>query len=327
MAFGTRWTSSLWLCTCTASALLAVSAAGFAQERVSGSIPVTEADVTGALMVSSGRNVLGGASIVKARDHVAHVDLSRGGLVKVCQTSSVHFALGRHVQDPAPIMIALDRGAMEIQTELGLTDSILTPDLRFISLDARDHQRPLDLAIRVTPNGDTCVDNRGKKAPTLIIADAFGEKTYQLKAGQHVLFEHGSLKEVVDRETSDCGCPPDAPAGVSIADASGNQVRPDAGDPHPFPTAISQGLAQPATPSPEAPGETHVQLATTITLDPSTPPAGSAATPTNGAARPSTTKVKAAKTKTARIESVQGTTKKSGPMHAIGRFFKHIFVR
>ena len=63
--------------------------------------------------------------------------------------------------------------------------------------------------LRVTRNGDTCVDNRGAKAPMLSVADQFGEATYELRAGQHVLFEHGSLKEVVDHESSPCGCPPE----------------------------------------------------------------------------------------------------------------------
>ena len=40
---------------------------------------------------------------------------------------------------------------------------------------------------------------------------------YELAPDQHVLFEHGSLREVVDHETSPCGCP--EPKGMSVADA------------------------------------------------------------------------------------------------------------
>ena len=35
------------------------------------------------------------------------------------------------------------------------------------------------------------------------------------------MFEHGSLKLVMDRETTPCGCPPDEkPEGMSLADAA-----------------------------------------------------------------------------------------------------------
>ena len=37
--------------------------------------------------------------------------------------------------------------------------------------------------------------------------EAFGTGAYFIRPGQRVLFEHGSLREVVDRETSNCGCP------------------------------------------------------------------------------------------------------------------------
>src|SRR5271154_3793933 len=123
-------------------------------------------------------------------------------------------------------MLALDRGAIEVQMAATTHDVVTTPDLRFTMLG----DGPLDLQLRVTRNGDTCVENRGALAPVLNIADQFGEAAYELKAGQHVLFEHGSLKEVVDHESSSCGCPPEP--SMTVADAllnSGNAGTP--GDP------------------------------------------------------------------------------------------------
>ena len=110
-------------------------------------------------------------------------------------------------------MLALDRGAIEVQMAATTRDVVMTPDLRFTMRG----DGPLDLQLRVTRNGDTCVENRGTKAPVLNVADQFGEATYELRAGQHVLFEHGSLKEVVDHESSACGCPPEPT--MSVADA------------------------------------------------------------------------------------------------------------
>ena len=79
----------------------------------------------------------------------------------------------------------------------------MTPDLRFTVRNAG----PLDLRLRVARNGDTCVENRGPGAPTLAVSDPFGESMYEVAPDQHVLFEHGSLHEVVDNETTPCGCP------------------------------------------------------------------------------------------------------------------------
>ena len=110
-----------------------------------------------------------------------------------------------------PLLLALDRGAMEIRTAATDRDVVITPDLRF-SIKGTG---PLDLRLRVTPNGDTCVEHRGLQAPPLEIVDQFGDARYELRAGQHVLFEHGSLREVVDHESSPCGCP--ATPVVSVA--------------------------------------------------------------------------------------------------------------
>src|SRR6202789_3892311 len=144
-------------------------------------------------------------------------------------------------------------------------DVITTPDLRF----TMGGDGPLDLELRVTRNGDTCVENRGVTAPLLNVADQFGESAYELKAGQHVLFEHGSLKEVVDHESSSCGCPPEPT--MSVADAllnpgaagNGGAAR-TAEEEHPFPAAVSEGLA-PVAAVPQAPaGAVHAQVSATL---------------------------------------------------------------
>src|SRR6201999_7329 len=153
-----------------------------------------------------------------------------------------------------------------------------------------------------TRNGDTCVENRGTEAPTLNVADQFGEATYELRAGQHVLFEHGSLKEVVDNETSPCGCPP-VPV-VSVADAGTPSTNPAGpgtvvaakppAEEHPFPAAVSQGLA-PAPPVPQAPaGVANAQVVTSLTFGagatapPSSPTENTRTTAAVGAAGAST---------------------------------------
>jgi hypothetical protein len=61
--------------------------------------------------------------------------------------------------------------------------------------------------------GDTCVDNAGVNAPYVLVSSVFDGGAYRVQPGQRVMFQHGSLHEVVDQEKEPCGCPPDAPKG------------------------------------------------------------------------------------------------------------------
>ena len=285
-----------------------------------GTVGVQNATVAGALEVSNGRAILVGNTTVTAKDHVAEVELHRGGTVRVCSTSGLHVTAGKSADATAvvPLMLALDRGAIEVQMTATAHDVLTTPDLRFtIRGDG-----PLDLQLRVTRNGDTCVDNRGAKAPVVMVADQFGEGTYELQAGQHVLFEHGSLKEVVDHESSSCGCPPEPT--MSVADAllgpaapGGGTAEKTAAEQHPFPAAVSAGLA-PATVPQATPGAVHTQVAVALSssADSSTEP---------GAAKDGAAKSEASNS-TAQAATPQPPAKPSrGPFHAVGRFFRRIF--
>ena len=288
----------------------AISAAARAQAV--GSVAAADATVTTpgrVAEVSSGRLTLAGNSTVVAKDHSAPIALARGGSILLCRTSSLHLAGSADT-----LAIGMDRGAMEIRTKASASDAIVTPDLR-ITMPGGG---PLDLRMRVSPDGDTCVENRGHKAPTLALADSFGESSYQVRPGQHVLFEHGSLKAVVDRETTPCGCPPDDVRAVPLAEAilhgNGGSVTPQqSAAANPFPAAQSEGLA-PVAPLPaDKPGEIHTQVSTSIAFDPAAKPAQPA--PDEPVAAPAAPAPQPA--------AASG----GGPLRAIGRFFKRIFVR
>ena len=233
--------------------------------------------MAGALEVSKGQAVLVGSTTVTAKDHTAEVTLSRGGVVRVCSTSGLHLTSGTSSNGSPPLMLALDRGAVEVKMSASTADVVMTPDLRFVP----HGDGPLDLHLRVTRNGDTCVENRGAGAPTLTVTDHFGDATYELRRGQHVLFEHGSLREVVDSESSPCGCPVEPV--VSVADAGVASSAPaapgsvvaiaSAAEQHPFPAAVSQGLS-PDPPVPAAPaGVVHAQVDTTLSYAGTSAPA------------------------------------------------------
>ena len=231
-------------------------------QQLIGYVNTRDAEVTGASDGFDGQAVLAGSVSVTAKDHTAPISLGRGGTVRVCQSTELHVTEDRATSVAAPLLFSLDRGAIEIQTAGTPNDAIMTPDLRFTVRS----QGPLDLRLRVARNGDTCVENRGPRAPTLAVSDPFGESMYELAPDQHVLFEHGSLREVVDRETSPCGCPESK--GMSIADAlvapPGPKTGPKSAVPavpapappeqHPFPVAVSEGLAPPEDVPPPPPG-------------------------------------------------------------------------
>jgi hypothetical protein len=351
---------------------LLFGAAGIAMAQQSiGTVGIQDATVAGALEVTNGRAVLVGSTTITAKDHTAEVALGRGGKVLVCATSGLHVTAGKNVTGNQPLMLALDRGAIEVQTNVTTSDVVLTPDLRF----SIQNPGPLDLRLRVTRNGDTCVENRGVNAPLLHIADQFGDASYELHSGQHVMFEHGSLKEVVDSETSPCGCPP-APV-VSVADTGITSATPalpgsvvaaqQTAAQHPFPAAVSQGLA-PAPPVPTAPaGDVHTQVATTLSYSAATPEtAGSASsgtgTPALGSTSPAASGIAASRSATSgSATSGSATTETSAPagnptaaisvpakvpaevkaeaplppappsgtdiVHRIGHFFKRLFGR
>src|SRR5258705_1522124 len=298
-----------------------------AQQSI-GTVGVQDATVAGALEVSNGRAILVGNTTVTARDRAAEIALNRGGSVKVCATSGLHLTAGKSADAaaiPIPLMLALDRGAIEVQMAATTRDVVMTPDLRFTMRG----EGPLDLQLRVTRNGDTCVENRGAQAPVLNVADQFGEAAYELRAGQHVLVEHASLKEVVDHQSSSRGCPPEQTT-MSVADALLHPVAPGdaatvekpAAEQHPFPAAVSAGLAPPSA-VPQAPaGAAHTQVSAALG-------SGEGA---DSVAEPGATTEKAPASAPApsvaaspQVAAPQAAPPKHDVAHAIGRFFKHLF--
>jgi hypothetical protein len=284
-----------------------------------GSVLTTDAQITGGLEVQGDRALLLTNAGVTAYDHSARIHLQRGGQVLVCATSAFH--LLRSGADDS-LLFGLDRGALELLASSRPQDVLLTPDLRFTALQ----QGVFDLRMRVTRNGDTCVENRGSNAPVLQITEAFGDATYRLLPGQHVLFEHGSLREVVDNESSPCGCPAETPAssGAPIATASQGQAAAAqiAAAQHPFPAAQSEDLAaaQPvAQPSPSVGGgEAQTQVSASLAFKP------------GGAVADSTTPAAAAQPASASV-ATQATAPPPSPpgakriVHAIGNFFRKLF--
>ncbi len=260
------------------------SSAGAGQPM--GAVETRDARVSGGLEVTGGVARLLNNASVTAGDAAAPVALNRGGHVLVCSTSEFHLL---HAGANGGLIFGLDRGAVEIFSGSEAQDVVLTPDLRLKTLTGGQY----DLRLRVTREGDTCVENHGTGAPVLEATDAFSSASYRVLPGQHVLFVGGDLHRVVDHETSSCGCPTGVPAMLTAGA-------------HPFPEAESLGLATTAAPANVAPvGTASSQVSTSLRYGEGQPP------PPDVAVVP--------------ITATAPAPAKGGFFHAIGHFFHRLF--
>ena len=260
-----------------------------AAQQPIGRTSATEVQVSGAVNISHGETLLGNGSEIKAGEQAVKIALERGGSLRLCSTSSVHLSKDRSVADAesSALMMALDRGAIEVNYTVGkYSDVLMTPDLRILISGPGQ----ADLRIRVNPRGDTCVDNHGAEAPYVTVSSQLEGGAYRVMPDQRVTFENGSLREVVDHEPEPCGCPTVPVLSVASAGSTGSTAaspgKPVGGPSSTpadtaFPIAESEGLAPPpASRTPVVPaGETHAQMTVPLSYSGEAPPAPAASTP------------------------------------------------
>jgi hypothetical protein len=258
-------------------------------------------EVTGDLQVSNGRAVIAANATVVSGGEATHVTLPYRGTLLVCAYTTVKLTADSSAPagEMPGLMMAMEHGALEMSFAAGRAnarnaDTLLTPDFRILV----SGPEAADVKVRLGPSGDTCIDNPGANGPYVLVSSVFEGGAYRVQPGQRVMFQHGSLHEVVDEEKEPCGCPP--------AEPKGNE----------FPLAQSEGLAPlpKAAPSPEdgAPVPTVEPLVykgadhapqPVVVPEPAATPAG------NAGAAPAQTSAK----------------KKPGFFTRVGRFFKRIF--
>jgi hypothetical protein len=145
--------------------------------------------------------------------------------------------------------------------------------------------------VRLGQGGDTCVDNPGSDAPYVLVTSVFDGSVYRVQPAQRVMFQHGSVRQVVDQEKEPCGCPPAQPQGND------------------FPLAQSEGLA-PLTPpgSAQARGAQAPAPTQSLVYNAGQPAATASSSNSSDAAAPPPPQVK-----------------KPGFFARIGHFFRHLF--
>lgn len=275
--------------------------------------------VTGALEVASGKAIIAASGSVTSGSRTTDVVLPRRGTLRVCASTTVHLAADTSV--PASgfpgLLMAMDHGAVELSfanTPGRNADVLMTPDFRILI----GGPGASEVKVRFGRQGDTCVDNSGapsggsmplgwnsgKDAPYVVVQSLFEAGLYRVQPGQRVMFQHGSLQEVVDNEKEPCGCPPPP------AKPSGNE----------FPLAQSEGLAPLPAPTlnqnsaaPQVPPQVPQVPAMVYSSQPAQPPApaSTAVTPNQSAA--------------ARPAPKPALKKKPNVLTRFGHFLKRIF--
>lgn len=212
--------------------------------------PGHAAEVTGSIQAFNGRAFITANASITSGPETTQVTLPYRGTLRICAATTVKIASDSSVPsgEIPGLMMAMDHGAVEASFATGRnSDFLLTPDFRILI----GGPGAAEVKVRLGPKGDTCVDNAGVNAPYVLVTSVFDGGDYHVSAGQRVMFQHGSLHEVVDQEKEPCGCPP--------PQKGGNE----------FPLAQSEGLAPTLhpTPVPEGTLGTAAQSNETLTYN------------------------------------------------------------
>jgi hypothetical protein len=256
--------------------------------------------VTGALEISGGKAMIVASGSITAGDRTTTVVLPHRGTLRVCASTTVNLATDSSTPaGGAPgLLMAIDHGALETSYATGQNaDIILTPHFRILI----GGPSASELKVRLGDDGDTCVDNVGVNAPYVVVTSLFEGGLYRVQPGQRVMFQHGSLGQVVDNEKEPCGCPP-----------------PPSNEGNDFPLAQSEGLAPTPAIAPAPPQPANISPAITVPLVHNSSEAPAQTAPI------STTPVGASQAAPA-IPTPSTQKKKPGFFTRVGNFFKKIF--
>ncbi len=179
--------------------LTSVAGTVWAQQPL-GELYATDARVKGAVILAgSGTSVVSGSAI-QAGAQTATLKLERGGNLLVCPGTNLSVTAS---QNGRSLLLSVSSGNLELDYPLGASaDSLLTPDFRIVL----PGPGRLHAAVRITPQGDTCVQTLSSNSTAITVYETIGDETYQVKDNEAVLFRGGHIKGALPA-SQPCGCP------------------------------------------------------------------------------------------------------------------------